>query len=45
MQKERGVNMMTDLVPNYSADDFYNSSAPYEYLYKFKDDKFKLGQM
>lgn len=36
---------MNELVPNYTADDFYNSSAPYEYLYQFNDDKFKLGQM
>jgi hypothetical protein len=32
-------------VPKYTADDFYNSSAPYQFLYQFKDDKFKLGQM
>lgn len=37
--------MMTELVPKYTAEDFYNSSAPYEFLYQFKDDKFKLGQM
>lgn len=32
-------------IPEYSADDFYNSSAPYAFLYQFKDDKFLLGQM
>ena len=32
-------------VPDYTADDFYSSSAPYEYLYRYKDDKFLLGQM
>ena len=39
--------MNTEMVkiPDYSADDFYNSSAPYEYLYQYKDDKFLLGQM
>ena len=35
----------TEIIPKYTADDFYNSSAPYEFLYQFKDDKFKLGQM
>jgi len=32
-------------VPDYSASDFLDSSAPYEYLYSFKDDPFALGQM
>ena len=32
-------------IPEYTADDYYNSSAPYEWLYQFKDDKFKLKQM
>ena len=32
-------------IPEYTADDYYNSSAPYEWLYKFKSDKFKLKQM
>lgn len=33
------------VMPEYTADDFYNSSAPYAYLYQYKDDKFLLGQM
>ena len=32
-------------IPQYEADEYYNSSAPYEWLYQFKDDKFKLKQM
>ena len=32
-------------IPEYTADDYYNSSAPYEWLYQFKSDKFKLKQM
>ena len=32
-------------IPEYTAYDYYNSSAPYEWLYQFKDDKFKLKQM
>ena len=37
--------MNAEIIPQYTADDFYNSSAPYQFLYQFKDDKFKLGQM
>ena len=33
------------VIPDYTADDYYNSSAPYEWLYKFKSDKFMLKQM
>ncbi len=32
-------------IPEYTAGDYYNSSAPYEWLYQFKADKFKLKQM
>ena len=32
-------------IPDYTVDDYYNSSAPYEWLYQFKSDKFKLKQM
>ena len=32
-------------IPEYTAYDYYNSSAPYEWLYQFKADKFKLKQM
>lgn len=32
-------------IPDYSVDEYYNSSAPYEFLYQFKDDKFLLRQM
>ena len=33
------------VIPEYTADDFYNSSEPYDFLYQYKDDKFLLGQM
>lgn len=33
------------VIPEFTAEQFYNTSEPYEFLYKFKDDKFKLGQM
>lgn len=39
MKKEIAV------IPEYTADDFYNSSEPYAFLYQYKDDKFLLGQM
>ena len=45
MQKVRCMRLNTEIIPEYTADDFYNSSAPYQFLYRFKDDKFKLGQM
>ena len=32
-------------IPDYSVDEYYNSSTPYEFLYQFKDDKFLLRQM
>ena len=32
-------------IPDYTVDDYYNSSAPYKWLYQFKSDKFKLKQM
>lgn len=32
-------------IPDYSVDEYYNSSEPYEFLYQFKDDKFLLRQM
>ncbi len=33
------------VIPEYTADDFYDSSAPYAFLYQYKDDKFLLSQM
>lgn len=33
------------MIPEYTADDFYSSSDPYDFLYQYKDDKFLLGQM
>ena len=33
------------VIPEYTADDFYNSSEPYAFLYQYKEDKFLLGQM
>ena len=32
-------------IPQYEADDYYNSSAPYEWLYQYKDDKFLMKQL
>ena len=32
-------------IPDYSVDEYYNSSTPYEFLYQFKNDKFLLRQM
>ena len=39
------MSMVLLKVPDYSADDFYNTSAPYEFLHQYKDDKFMLSQM
>src|SRR5574344_1573604 len=41
------MSMKTEIatIPEYTADDYYKSSAPYEWLYQFKSDKFKLKQM
>lgn len=33
------------MIPQFSADDYYTSSAPYEWLYTFKDDKFLMKQL
>lgn len=35
----------TITIPKFSAEQYYNTSAPYEFLYKFKDDKFTLRQL
>lgn len=32
-------------IPDFTVDEYYNSSKPYEFLYGFKDDKFLLRQM
>ena len=32
-------------IPQFTADDFYDTSLPYEFLYKYKDDKFALQQL
>lgn len=39
------MNKELVIIPEYTADDFYNSSEPYSFLYQYKDDKFLLGQM
>ena len=39
------MNTAIEVIPNYTADDFYNSSAPFAFLYQFKEDKFLLRQM
>jgi len=33
------------IVPDYSRDDFTKGTAPFDWLYKFKDDKFKMAQI
>lgn len=33
------------VIPEYTADDYYNSSAPYEWLYQYKNDKFLMKQL
>lgn len=33
------------IVPEFTAEDYYTTSVPYEFLYRYKDDKFALGQM
>lgn len=35
----------TITIPKFSAEQYYNTSAPYEFLYRFKDDKFTLRQL
>ena len=32
-------------IPDYTADQYYDSSEPYEFLYQYKNDKFLLKQM
>lgn len=32
-------------IPEYTADEYYNTTVPYEFLYEYKDDKFLLKQM
>lgn len=38
-------NGLTISVPQFTVDEYYNSSAPYDWLYQFKDNKFVLQQM
>ena len=33
------------LIPIFTAEEYYTSSAPYEWLYKYKDDKFLMKQL
>ena len=33
------------LIPDYTADQFYDTTEPYEFLYQFRDNKFLLKQM
>lgn len=40
------MNMKQQIaIPEFTADDFYNSSEPYAFLYQCRDDKFLLSQM
>ena len=34
-----------ELIPDFTLDDFLQSAEPYEWLYQFKDNKFKLTQL
>lgn len=36
---------MEENIPQFTIDDFLNTSGPYKWLYQFNDDKFKLNQM
>lgn len=36
---------MNEVIPNYKKDDYYTSTAPFEWLYQFKDNKLKMAQM
>lgn len=36
---------MEENIPQFTLDDFLNTSEPYKWLYQFNDDKFKLNQM
>ena len=33
------------VIPDFTTDDYYNTSKPYEFLYSFANDKFVLSQM
>lgn len=33
------------VIPEFTSEDYKNTSAPYEWLYQYKDDKFMLRQM
>lgn len=33
------------IIPEFTAEEYYNSSAPYEWLYQYKDDKFLMKQL
>lgn len=33
------------IIPDFTADQYYNSSEPYEWLYKYKNDKFLMKQL
>ena len=45
-EESKGTSMDNELmIPQFTADDYYSSSAPYEWLYTFKDDKFLMKQL
>lgn len=37
--------MTSDMIPAWTASDYRETSEPYEWLYQFKDNKFKLAQL
>ena len=43
----RTQKMTTEIaiIPDFTAEQYYNSSEPYEWLYKYKNDKFLMKQL
>ena len=33
------------IIPEFTAEEYYNSSEPYKWLYQYKDDKFLMKQL
>lgn len=33
------------IIPDFEKEDYYNTTTPFEWLYQFKDDKFKMAQL
>lgn len=39
------MNTEITIIPEFTAEEYYNTSKPYEFLYKYNSDKFMLSQM